>query len=174
MTATVSIDANQLELAIAQVRAARQYTLTLLEGVPEDGWFWTPTAPITHIAWQLGHIAVAQYGLMLFRQRGRLPTDADLMSSDFRKLFMKGTNASAERSNYPSPQEIRTVLDAVHRQALDEAARFDPDDLSQPTEPPHAAFPNRLGSLLFASAHEMLHAGQIGLLRRLMGLSPIR
>jgi hypothetical protein len=39
---------------------------------------------------------------------------------------------------------------------------------------PFAGFPTKFGSLLFCSHHEMLHAGQIGLLRRLTGKLPIR
>jgi hypothetical protein len=34
--------------------------------------------------------------------------------------------------------------------------------------------PTRLGALLFSSHHEMLHAGQIGVLRRLLGKAPVR
>jgi hypothetical protein len=35
-------------------------------------------------------------------------------------------------------------------------------------------YPNKLGALLMASHHEFLHAGQIGLLRRLLGKVPVR
>jgi hypothetical protein len=111
---------------------------------------------------------------MLFRQRGRTEDDARLMPGEFRKMFMKGTNPGMDSANYPPPHAILAQLDAVHRQALEEAAEFDPARLGEPSEPPHAGPPNRLGSLLFASHHEMLHAGQIGLLRRLQGLVPLR
>jgi hypothetical protein len=39
---------------------------------------------------------------------------------------------------------------------------------------PYAGYPTKLGALLFCPLHEMIHAGQIGLLRRLMGKPPIR
>jgi hypothetical protein len=39
---------------------------------------------------------------------------------------------------------------------------------------PYAAFATKFGGLLFCSHHEMLHAGQIGLLRRLIGKAPVR
>ena len=166
--------AEQLQLALAQMESARRYLLSLLDGLSDEQWFWTPPSPTTHIAWQVGHLAVAQYGLMLFRQRGRLETDAQLMSGEFRKLFMKGTNPLAERANYPTVEEIRTTLSAVHRQAMAEGSRFEPAELSTATEPPHFGPANRLGSLLCASHHEMVHAGQVGLLRRMQGLAPVR
>ena len=44
----------------------------------------------------------------------------------------------------------------------------------EPVEAPFAVEATRLGSLLFCSHHEMLHAGQLGLIRRLLGKQPIR
>jgi hypothetical protein len=164
-----------LEIAKRHIESVRQYTLNLLQDLSDDEWFWTPQPAITHIAWQVGHLAMAQYGLTLFRQRGRQDVDGDLMSSSFRKMFAKGSDpASSPRSDYPSPREIRQVLDRVHSQMLLELPTFDGDGLDEPVDPPHVAFSTRYGALLFAGDHEMLHAGQIGLLRRLMGKVPLR
>lgn len=167
----------RLEAAIRQIGFARRYTLSLLEDLSEDEWYWVPgdsESPVTHIAWQCGHIAMAEYGLTLFRQRGRASVDSELMSGKFRKRFMRGTTPTADRASCPSPTEIREVMDRVHGQLLKEAASFDGPSLDEPEEPPHAGFATRYGSLLFAAHHEMLHAGQIGLLRRLMGKPPLR
>jgi DinB superfamily len=164
----------RLEMAARHIQSARDYTLTLLQGLSDEDWFWTPDPPITHIAWQIGHLAFAEYGLVLFRQRGRLPEDAELMSGSFRKAFAKGTTPSADRSDYPDIVEIRRTFDNVHRQALRELAAMKDAGLDEGIDPPHAAFASKFGALLFAADHEMLHAGQIGLLRRLMNKPPIR
>lgn len=153
----------------------RDYTMQLLDDLSDDEWYWSPGTAVTHAAWQAGHIAMAQYGLTLFRQRGRQSIDTELMTGKFRKKFMKGTQPTADRDDYPTPDEIRNVLDAVNQQMLAELADFDnPQHLSEPIDEPNAGFGNKLGSLLFACDHEMLHAGQIGLLRRLMGKAPLR
>ena len=165
---------NRLEIALGHFVSARNYTRQLLEGLSEDDWFWSPQPAVTHIAWQIGHLAMAQYGLTLFRQRGRQEVDAELMSGGFRKLFMKGSEPSPNRADYPSSTEIVAVLDRVHQQMLTEVPGFEDEQLDQPVEPPHAVFATRYGALLFAGDHEMLHAGQIGLLRRLMGKTPVR
>ena len=168
----------RIAIVLKNLEFARDYTLNLLDGLDADQWFWSPqlvspSQPHTHIAWQVGHLAMAQYGLCLFRQRGRKSEDTELMSSKFRKLFMKGTTAAA-REGHPSPEEIRQVLDRVFQQAKQEIPGFPDEDLNQEIDPPTAAYPTRFGCLLMAVNHEMLHAGQIGLLRRLMGLDPIR
>jgi hypothetical protein len=163
-----------LQLAIPQIEFAREYTLSILAEIDEADWFTMPVGCPTHVAWQVGHLAMAEYGLCLFRQRGRQPIDLELMSSSFRKLFSRGSIPEADASKYPSLAEIRATFDRVHAQMRKEAAGFTVEQLREPVEMPYAAEPTKLGSLLFCSHHEMLHAGQLGLLRRLLGRSPIR
>ncbi|MEC9092875.1 MAG: DinB family protein [Planctomycetota bacterium] len=153
---------------------ARRYTLSLLEGLDESDWFRQPIQGVTHIAWQVGHIAMSQYGLGLFRQRGRSEVDLELMPSAFRKKFARGTTPNPDPGANPSPSEIQTIFDRVYQQVQEELPTFTLDHLNLAVEPPHAAFSTNYGALLFAVDHEMIHAGQIGLLRRLLGKEPIR
>lgn len=165
----------RLGIAIRHIEFARKYSSSLLEGLTDDEWFWTPDQFTTHIAWQAGHLAMSQYGLTLFQQRGRIrEIDSQLMSSKFRKLFMRGTEPASDRDAYPEPQEIREMLDRIHKQMQKEIVTFDGDQLDEELGPPHAGFATRYGALLFAGDHEMIHAGQIGMLRRLMGKEPLR
>jgi len=165
---------SQLETALRRIETAREYTLTLLADLEESDWFWQPQGYTTHLAWQVGHLAMAQYGLALFRQRGRQPADLELMSGRFRKQFSRGSQPSPSAEDYPSITEIRDVFDRVHQQTLQELPTFSESSLNEPIDPPYSGFPTKFGALLFAVDHEMLHAGQIGILRRLMGKSPVR
>src|SRR6187431_2507062 len=113
-----------LQLAIQQIEFARAYTLATLEGVGDADWFAMPAGSPTHLAWQVGHLAMAEYGLCLFRQRGRQENDTELMSSSFRKQFSRGSLPEADPEKYPSAVEIRAVLDRVHAQVLQEAPGF--------------------------------------------------
>ena len=58
-----------LQLAIAQIRFAREYTLSLLDTIPEERWFEQPVGAASHVAWQVGHLAMAQYGLCLLDRK---------------------------------------------------------------------------------------------------------
>ena len=163
-----------LQLAIQQLEFARSYTLSILVEIDEAAWFSMPPGCPTHVAWQVGHLAMAEYGLCLFRQRGRQEIDLQLMTSGFRKLFSRGTVPEADAGKYPPAAEIRATLDRVHAQVLKEAKGFTEEQLAEPVDMPYAVHANKLGSLLFCSHHEMLHAGQLGLIRRLVGKQPIR
>lgn len=133
-----------------------------------------PPGCATHVAWQVGHLAMAEYGLCLFRQRGRAEIDTSLMTSSFRKAFSRGSVPEPDTTKNPAPEEIRGVFDKVHAQVLLEAPSFTAESLAEPVDMPFAAYPTKLGSLLFCSHHEMIHAGQLGLLRRMLGKQPVR
>lgn len=66
------------------------------------------------------------------------------------------------------------MFDQVHARSLQELAGQTDEDLDVKLPEPHAVFDTKLGSVFFCSAHEMLHAGQIGLIRRLLGRTPLR
>ena len=167
-------DVIKLQMAIDQIAAARAYTLTLLEDIDHDHWFHQANPTPTHIAWQVGHLAMAQYGLLLFRQRGRSMDDSSLMSSSFRKKFSRGTTVSRDPEFYPPVTDILNVFHAIYDQSMSELVKYPLDQLNDPIDDPYAAYPTKLGCLLFCVHHEMLHAGQIGLLRRLLAKDPIR
>jgi len=163
-----------LQLALRQIEFARAYMLGIVAEIDEAEWFTLPAGCPTHVAWQVGHLAMAEYGLCLFRPRGRQPIDLELMSSSFRKQFSRGTVPEADANRYPPAAEIRATLDRVHAQVLKEAAGFTAEQMKEPVDMPYAVEATKLGCLLFCSHHEMLHAGQLGLLRRLLGKQPIR
>jgi len=163
-----------VEIASQQIEFARDYTSSLIADIHDSDWFQMPGNSVTHVAWQVGHLAMAQYGLCLFRIRGRSPADSELMSSSFRKKFMKSTTPNPDPAENPAPAEIREVLDRVHQQTLRELAEYNDNQLQDTIDEPYAVFNTKLGALLFCSAHEMMHAGQVGLLRRLLGKNPVR
>jgi hypothetical protein len=163
-----------LQLALRQIEFARSYVLSILAEIDEAEWFEMPPSCPTHVAWQVGHLAMAEYGLCLFRMRGRQPIDLELMTGSFRKQFSRGSVPDADAGKYPPAAEIRATLDRVHEQVLKEAPSFTAEQLQEPVEMPYAVEATKLGGLLFCSHHEMLHAGQLGLLRRLLGNQPVR
>jgi hypothetical protein len=162
-----------LEVAVRQIESAREYTLTLLEDLHDDQWFVQPVPDQSHIAWQVGHITMAQYALTLLRIRGKEPDDQGFITNSFFKFFKKGSTPQPREAG-PSADEIRLTFRAVYDRAMVEMPDYSPDVLGESLPAPYFATPTKLGSLLFASHHELLHAGQIGLLRRLLGKAPVR
>jgi hypothetical protein len=164
---------SRLQLAIEQIVFARNYTLGLLDQTPTADWLRQPPGGISHVGWQVGHLAYAEYRLALRRIRGQQAHDEGLFSQDFVRLFGANSVPDADPAKYPGPAEIRAVLDRVHEQVLRELPALDEAELDQPVPHPHPFAQTKLLALLWCAHHEMLHAGQIGLLRRQLGHPPI-
>lgn len=176
MTATpdAATAATLLGGTIEQIRFARDYTLGLLAETPAEQWFTIPEGMSSNIAWQVGHLAVSQYGLLMFRIRGRRPEDLDLIPGQFRKKYSRQTTPSADASAQPSPEELLERLNRVQDLALTELKDVSPETLLEEVDMPWAAWPIKLGAIMFCPLHEHIHAGQIGMLRRGLGLAPVR
>ena len=166
--------AEMLQAAIGQIQFARSYTLELLEKTPQELWFNIPDGLPTHVAWQVGHLTVSQYGLLMFRLRGREPEDLDLIPGKFRKAYGRGSAPSSKSEGQPNPDELLERLARVHHSSLAVLSAIQPQVLLEPVDMPFAAYPIKLGAVLFCPIHEGIHAGQLGVLRRAHGLDPVR
>jgi hypothetical protein len=165
---------SRLDLAISLVKRSRKYTMRLLEHTNPSEWFQQPAEGVSHIAWQAGHLAVAEYRLCLERIRGHLSEDDDLMPAEFVASFRRESDPVPDPGMYPTPARILVIMDRVHQQAIHEVKTLSEEDLdARPLPPAHPLFDTKLGALLWCAQHEMIHAGQIGLLRRLLGHSPL-
>jgi hypothetical protein len=165
---------DRLDLAVSQIEFARKYTLGLLEDVAEADWFRQVSPCPTHLAWQVGHLAMAQYALTMVRIRGKQSEDENLLSKQFFRSFQKGTTPVFDAAEYPPVADIHETLARVHDASLCELEQQTDESLDVTLPEPHVVFDTKLGSVFFCPTHEMLHAGQIGLLRRMLGKEPIR
>ena len=163
---------SQLAAAIAQIADARQYTLGLLADLPADAWFFMPTPAVTHIAWQVGHISIAQYRLGIAFLREPNPEDAAWVPANYRELFGRDSTPQADPSLYPPPSQILATLDEINRHVVAEVSQLTNADLNRPVLQTHRFLKTVNEALFWCSRHESVHAGQIALLRRLHGLRP--
>ena len=165
---------DRVQAAVDQIQFARRFTNMFLEDLSSDEWFWQPDRGVTHIAWQVGHLATSQYGLCLLRQRGTLDADENLIPEEFRTSFGKGSEPVAGSQNNLAAKTIQAVFEGVYEQVQAELAQQTDQQLDVPAGQPHPVFNTKLGAIEWASGHELVHAGQIALLRRLMGKQPLR
>lgn len=162
----------RLTRAIEQIEFSRGMTLRFLDDITTADWFWQPAAGMNHLAWHFGHLAFAQYFLCLKRIRDRTEADLELMPTKFLKRYKQGSQPSGDPAENFSIEEILATFHAVHQQAMLELPAYTDADLDVPTLPPHPIFDTKLGAVEWCSKHELMHAGQIVMLRRLRGKSP--
>jgi hypothetical protein len=162
-----------VQLALNQITFGREYTIRLLNDTPEGEWFRQPSEGVTHVAWQVGHLAMAEYRLALERIRGSRSQDSELIGDEFLRRFGRDSPPTVDLAKYPKTSEIRAVFDRVHQQTLRELAELDESELEKPVLKPHSLAKTKFESLMWCAHHEGVHAGQIGLLRRLSGHAPL-
>jgi uncharacterized damage-inducible protein DinB len=121
----------------------------------------------------VGHLAYAEYRLALWRIRGRQPEDDALFSQEFVRFFGPNSVPNPNPALHPNPAEILATLNRVHEQALRELPTLQEAELDDPVPHPHPYAKTKFKALLWCAHHESVHAGQIGLLRRLNGHPPI-
>lgn len=172
MTATTTPHSVRLVQVLDQIRAARSYTLEMLADLRPTEWFLMPGS-VTHIAWQIGHVATAQYRLCLDRIRGEQKTDEQLISLAMLTIFGAGSVPDPDPMKYPPIDEIRGAFHRVHEAAMAECAKLKDFELDAAPHKAHRLFNTKLGSLQWCARHEMVHAGQIALLRRMIGRRPL-
>jgi DinB superfamily len=164
----------RLQAALDRVAIASGFTKQFLAGLTAEEWFWQPPELTTHIAWQVAHLSVAQYRLCLERIRGRMAADDSLMPVAYLERFMLGSQPVAGAANNPPLAEIERVFDGVHALSLAELAGRTDEEMDVPLDQPRPLFKTKLGAVEWCAQHEFVHAGQIALLRRLMGKAPLR
>src|SRR5262249_56861223 len=116
--------------------AARRYTEGVLGDIDESDWFRMPAGGVTHVAWQVGHLAYAEYRTALERIRGVAAGDAELIPEAFHRLFGPQSVPRPDPSHAPAPAELRAVFDRVHRRGRSPPSRRSAPGPSAARPPP--------------------------------------
>ena len=157
--------------ALEQIDFARRYTWERVASVPPADWFTVTAGGVSHVAWQVGHLASSEYRLCLERLRPRTAEDETLIPDGFITMF--GREAlPADVTGYTA-EAIRAVCERVHARVMAELPAYPDADLDLPPLKPHALFATRIAGLRYAPLHEMIHCGQVAMIRRLLGHAPI-
>lgn len=160
---------DRLSTAVDRLRFSRRTTETFLADLEPSDWLWQPGDGLNHIAWHVGHVTYAQYFLCVVRVRGRVESDRELVPTAFLRRYKFGSKPSPEPSRNATPDELLATLRGVHALALSELEARTEAELDVQTDPPHPLFETTLGGVEWCGQHELLHCGQVMLLRRMLG-----
>jgi hypothetical protein len=149
---------------------SRAWTLKLIADFDGEEWVFQPAPGAQHALWICGHLAVASDLLVTVRCLHR----PALVSAGFSAHFQIGSNIPpAGEHTYPSVADVRTEMNRSHAAVLEQIRRLEDAQLDMPayagdgTAHPHYA--TVAGAIMHAARHEAFHAGQLAVLRRLLG-----
>lgn len=165
----------RIQTALKRLAFSRRLVQQYLADLEPEEWLWQPTEGVTHVTWQVGHLTLVEHFLLMKRVRGERPEDAELFPlAEYAQKFGRGSTPNPDPQANPSPEELQQALARVHERATSEVQQYTDEQLDVPLAEPHPAFSTKLEAVEFCSQHELMHAGQIALLRRLMGRKPLR
>lgn len=162
------------ELLALQIDGTRDWTNKLIADLSGDDWFFQPQPGLAHPLWICGHLATAQHLLIHMRC-----LDAPVLSDAFVSHFpIGGPIKSRAEHDYPSSDEVLTVMADVHKRTLEAVRGMSDELLAEPAYgkdgAPHPHYTDKRGAVGHADRHEAFHAGQLALLRRLIGKAFLR
>jgi hypothetical protein len=144
-----------------------------LRAVGEDLTPEQATRPVmeggSHVLWLVGHMAWA-YDVIL---RSGLNGEPSLIPAEWPALFGFGSKPTSDPARYPSLAETLAGLKTAYDAAMAYLATIPDADLPQPLPARYIGkrkFRTWSGLLQTSCFHEAYHCGQVGMLRRGLGL----
>jgi hypothetical protein len=126
-----------------------------------------PVAGANHIAWQLGHLLVAERALV----KAELPNAPfPELPAGFAEAHSKETAANDGPAGFLTKGEYLSIFETVRSATLAAVAGLKDADLDRPAVGPLAKMAPTLGdTFLLISNHTLMHGAQVTVVRRKLG-----
>jgi hypothetical protein len=154
--------------AIKTALTSTQNTLTwYLSDLSDADLLLRPVPEANHIAWQLGHLVVAERTLL---DGQGLPANYPELPAGFKERHSKDNSKREPPTGFATKAEYIELFKTSRAVTLDTVAHLTDADLDRPTSGNFAKFAPTLGALfLLVSNHTLMHAGQFTVVRRKLG-----
>lgn len=154
-------------------RKTGDYSLRLLEAVPEDRLTYQPAGDVSHPAWIFCHLGL-YHPAILSLARGDAVADPG-KHPDAAK-YDEGTTPVSDASRYPANRELLQRYRTAHEKIEQALQRSGDSVLLKPAGLPRweKAFGTTSNALTYLMLyHESVHLGQISMWRRVQGLANV-
>jgi len=157
-----------IKTGVAALELARGKTLRLIEDIPESELCRPAWEGGNHTLWVLGHLAWTDDYFM--QTVGKRPT---CLPDGWADRFGMGSTPVATPADYPAPAEVRDRLGSSRAALIDWFQNMDASQAETALPEALADFAPHFAGLASTLAwHEGLHAGQLTVIRRHLGLGP--
>jgi uncharacterized damage-inducible protein DinB len=144
--------------------------LQIFDGIPRDQFLHQPFPGANHALWTMGHLAtVDQYFLKTFAGR-----DGSLFDRYSAMFFAKST-PNPDADAYPPIDTLRDYFDTSRKAYRGWIESLDDERLMGPLPEQYKNYAASFAELFFRLLwHQGMHYGQLAVLRKSLGLAPVR
>jgi len=137
-----------------------------LQDLSDEQLLLRPHEKANHIAWQLGHLIVAEHNLVNMVAPDSMPALPD----GFAEKHSKETAESDDKNGFCSKEEYFGAMQEQRAATISVLDNLSDADLMQPAPEKIQKFGATVGAVIAGqSAHWMMHAGQWVVVRRQLG-----
>ena len=158
-------------MSIAEhIKAELQFPGSVAKGyvqdLTDDELLIRPHEKANHIAWQLGHLIVAEHNL----NNMVCPDSMPALPDGFADKHVKEAATSDDKSGFCTKDEYLAAMDEQRAGTLALLDKLTDEELQQPAPEKIQQLGGTVGAVIAAqSAHWMMHAGQWVIVRRQLG-----
>jgi uncharacterized damage-inducible protein DinB len=150
----------------ASIGRAKMITDMLLGDLSDADLLARPVPSANHVAWQLGHIIVS---LNYFGETIK-PGSMPVLPAQFAEQHSKETAASDKPADFLTKQQYVTLLDDQRQAFVDLLATVPVSRFDEASPEEMQGYAARISDLVtLVAEHEMMHSGQISVVRRKLG-----
>jgi len=156
------------KIGLATLAFARKQTLAFLEDITQARAVHQPFAGANHAAWIAGHIVWEDDSILT-----TLKPRSSVLPATYPKLFANGSTPTADASAYPTLDQLREKLSQMREELVAWFSNMPEQQLLSPLPKEYAGFAENFAMLMSTLAwHEGLHAGQLTVIRKSLGMKP--
>jgi hypothetical protein len=156
---------NAITLAQTALASTKGMIAMLLADLSDADLLVRPVLGANHIAWQLGHLILAER-----RMGDRLMPDLPYPDLSAGFLEKHGKEGAAQDSGFCSKEEYLRLYEVTRDATIARVGKMTEADLDKPTTGPVTRLAATFGALIvLIASHTMMHAGQFSVVRRNLG-----
>jgi hypothetical protein len=157
---------NTHEAIVSNLHTSRFIMTSYLKDMTDADLIVRPVPSAHHAAWQLGHLILSESQMV----NGVKPGTAPALPVEFAARHDKGAAHSSNQGEFYSKEQYLTFMSALREASLALLSQLSEADLSNPGPEAMRSYAPKVGSVFLSIAnHELMHSGQIAVIRRALG-----
>lgn len=154
------------EAITSSLQTARFIMTSYLSDMSDSDLLVRPVPGAHHAAWQLGHLITSESQMILGVRAGSAPA----LPPEFLARHDKASARRDAPTDFYSKDQYLSFMNSVREATLSLLGQLSENDLSQPGPEAMRSYAPKVGSVFQSIAHhELMHSGQIAVIRRALG-----
>lgn len=156
------------DVIVTQLRASQTLLHRMVDDLKPEEFDRPPCPGANTVAWMLGHLVRTERRIL-----GFWGVEVPKLAEGFDDQFAPTRKPAVEQPNYGDPKTLIAEFDRHRELLISAVASANADRLNQPLANPHPLFSTLGAAAAFMALHVVMHTGQISILRRMLGYSPV-